>query len=78
MNLGNVWLGDRLLSIRQMMSYNKRNTAKQDSVKKRLVIYGFPVNMGDEFKNQVREYFSSLGKLKYYYYVRVNIRRVGE
>jgi RNA recognition motif-containing protein len=73
---GKIWLRERLLSIRQVLSYSQRAKVKEDHEKHRLIIFGFPMEMGKDLKDAIRLRFSQEGSLSYFYYLRVNIERI--
>lgn len=75
-NAGNLWLNDRLLSIRRVIQgedLNKKMTKKNLN---RFILYSLPLKLSDEQSKQLREYFSSLGKLEYYYFTSMRCERI--
>lgn len=75
---GNIWLDDRLLSIRKVLSYKERNERKNSNHSHRVIAFGFPLEMSEGTKTQIREFFSSQGELSYFYYLKVNMNRIDD
>jgi hypothetical protein len=69
-------LRDRLLSIRD--TKNTKNKAEIEYAEKhgKLQVYGLPLNTSEEYKRELREHFSKMGKLIYYYATRVDLSRI--
>jgi RNA recognition motif-containing protein len=75
-NSDNIWLRNRLLSIRRMKVGSQLQNFQENKADTRLTVYGFDKNISCEDSQAYREFFSSLGKLEFYYFVKMRCDKV--
>lgn len=73
---GNQWIDGRLLSIRPMRSGADLEDRLNSTRENRITIYGFPKKLSTDQKNELQDYFSSLGKLEIYYFVNMRCAKI--
>jgi hypothetical protein len=76
LNTGNLWLGDRLLSIREVQDSKGLWKNYGEKMARRCTVYGLPNKLTDNQKFKIKNLFSEMGKLEYYYYTLIRTERV--
>ena len=75
-NFGNIWLQNRLLSIRRAQLGSTLSKNMQTKLQSRLTVFNLPLNLTKGQEKQLQEYFSSIGNLTYYYVTKINLSRL--
>lgn len=76
LNSQNIWLDDRLLSVRPMKQGRNLENTLTSTRGKRITIYGFRNWITQEDKDLTRNFFSNLGKLEIYYFVNMRCDKI--
>ena len=75
-NSENIWLRNRLISIRKMKAGVQLKNLRDQKADTRITVYGFAKNISSDDSQACRDFFSSLGKLEFYYFVKMRCDKI--